>query len=59
MMIKGIGSSEDFIRKLFTYYAFDLLNTDSAKFIQNILKGIPTTKRDAIYSGNKDYSMGK
>jgi hypothetical protein len=59
LLNKAIGSSEDFIKKLFTVFAFDYLIKEKQKVLNTILRNFYDDLAENIYSGNEQYSLGR
>ncbi len=56
---KAIGTPEEFIKKLFTSFAYDYLIAHKEKVLATILRQFPPEKAEEIYSKNKEYSLEK
>ena len=61
LLNKAFGTSEDFVSKLFTVYAYENLISKKEKVISTIFKNLSNDKTDLIFSNSTDikYSLGR
>ena len=55
---KAIGTPDEFIRKLFTVFAYEYLIVNQNKVLNTMLKNYPPEQAEEIYLMNKEYSIG-
>lgn len=59
LLNKIFVSSDDFIIKLFTAYAYDYMIKDKTQVLNTILRSFPEDRANLIYGPNNTLSLGK
>lgn len=54
---KALGTTEDFLNKLFTVFSYNYIVRDETKMMNTVLKGLTSEQAKNVYSGNSELSL--